>query len=341
MIIREVKVEEKNKWNEFVSRNEGGSFIQSWEWADFMATQKEKVWRFVVENKNDWQAVIFLFKSKLKFGQSLLYAPRGPVTIRESVISNRGNYGAIFKVIIEKIDELAKSEKAMSFMIDPYSEDNSWCRIFDENGFLKSKRDIQPRHTLILDIRKTEEELLKQMHQKTRYNIQLAKKKGVEVFVDNDKFKEFYELLKKTEKRQGVEFFGQEYFKNILRLPFVKLYLAVFEGKIIAANIMITWNHMATYLFGASDHDYRNVMAPHLLQWQAIKDAKDQDSWFYDFWGAAPKNAEGREEKWFGFTKFKMGFSQDAEITEYVGTYEKNYSPVKLGLYRYLQKIYK
>lgn len=341
MIIREAKVEEKNKWNEFVAKNEGGSFIQSWEWAEFMATHKEKIWRFIVENENDWQAVIFLFKSKLKFGQALLYAPRGPVTIREPVTGNRGNCEIVFKIILKKINELAKNEKVMNFMIDPYSEDNDWCRIFDENGFLKSKRDIQPRHTLILDIRKSEEELLKQMHQKTRYNIQLARKKGVEVIVDNAKFKEFYELLKKTEKRQGVEFFGQEYFKNILQLSFVKLYLARFEGEIIAANIMIFWNHMATYLFGASDHDYRNVMAPHLLQWQAIKDAKEQDMWFYDFWGAAPKNVQGREEKWFGFTKFKMGFSPDAEITEYVGTYEKNYSPIKLGLYRYLQKIYK
>mgnify|MGYP001600401825 FL=1 len=335
MIIREEKIEEKNKWNTFVSSNEGGSFIQSWEWADFMATQKEKIWRLVVENENEWLAVIFLFKSKLKFGQALLYAPRGPV------IGNRGSREAIFKIIIGKIDELAKSEKAMNFMIDPYSEDSGWCRIFDELGFVKSDRDIQPRHTLILDIREPEEELLKQMHQKTRYNIQLAKKKGVEVSVDNDKFKEFYELLKKTEKRQGVEFFGQDYFKHILQLPFVKLYLAVFEGKIVAANIMIFWNHLVTYLFGASDHDFRAVMAPHLLQWQAIKDAKEQGAWFYDFWGAAPKDIKGREEKWFGFTKFKMGFSPEAEITEYVGTYEKNYSPIKLGLYRYIQRIYK
>ena len=335
MIVREAKIEEKEKWNEFVEKNEVGSFLQSWEWADFRASQKEKIWRLIVEKENEWLAAVFLFKSKLKFGQSLLYAPRGPV------IKNEFERGEVFKNIIIKIDELAKQEKAMNFLVDPYSEDIGWCKIFDDNGFVKSNQDIQPRHTLILDIRESEEELLKQMHQKTRYNIQLAKKKGVEVVVDNDKFKEFYELLKKTEQRQGVKFFSQDYFKNILQLPFVKLYLATFEGKIIAASIMVSWNHVATYLFGASDYDYRAIMAPHLLQWQAIKDARDQGDWFYDFWGAAPRNVQGREEKWFGFTKFKMGFSPDAEITEYVGTYEKNYSPVKLGLYRYLQKIYK
>ena len=335
MIVREVAIDEQKKWNSFVSSNEGGSFIQSWEWSEFMASQKEKIWRLVVENDSEWLAVIFLFKSKLKFGQSLLYAPRGPI------IKNEAGRVEVFKSIISKVDELAKQEKAMSFAVDPYSEDIGWCKTFDEFGFVKSERDIQPRHTLILDIHEPEEELLKQMHQKTRYNIQLAHKKGVEISVNNDNFKEFYELLKKTEQRQGVKFFDQNYFKNILQLSFVKLYLATFEGKIIAANIMVDWNHLTTYLFGASDHDYRNVMAPHLLQWQAIKDAKERGDWFYDFWGAAPENVVGHEEKWFGFTKFKMSFSPDADITEYVGTYEKNYSPVKLGLYRYLQKIYK
>lgn len=80
-------------------------------------------------------------------------------------------------------------------------------------------------------------------------------------------------------------------------------------------------------------------MAPYLLQWEAMQDAKQQEMHFYDFWGAAPENAQGRESNWAGFTRFKMGFSPDAKLTSYIGTYEKAYAPVMLGIYRFLQKL--
>lgn len=338
MQVREALDNEKEKWNEFVRRKDGGSFLQSWEWSDFMATQKEKIWRLVIEEENEWQAVFFMFKAKLKLGPSILYGPRGPIVKEKLKVKNYKLKA--FQWLVKSIDLIAEQEEAMWFQADPLSGDEEWCKIFDELGFVKSSRDIQPRHTLVLDIRKSEDELLAQMHQKTRYNISVARKHRVEVSVDNSRFKEFYELLKDTEARQKIELFGPDYFKKILQVPFVKLYLAKLNGKVIAANIMVFWNETATYLFGASDYGARQAMAPYLLQWQAIKDAKDAGMWFYDFWGAAPKSAPGREKNWAGFTRFKMGFSPNAEIIEYVGTYEKLYQPVKAGLYRFLRKFY-
>jgi len=312
--------------------------VQSWEWSDFYATQKDKVWRLIVEDSEKWLATIFLFRSKLKLGQSILYAPRGPV-ISDKFENEKAR---IMELIMRTVDELAARNGALHFQVDPYSSDKSWCALFDRLGFVKSEGDSQPRHTLILDIREEEEKLLAQMHQKTRYNINLAAKKGVEIIVDNAAYKEFHELLKKTVDRQGITLYAENYFKNILSVPFVKLYLAKYQGQVVAANIMVFWNHIATYLFGASDYEYRQVMAPHLLQWRAMKDAKDAGMWFYDFWGATSRQGgAGREENWFGFTKFKMGFSPEAEIIEYLGTYEKIYSPVKLGLYRFLQQRFK
>ncbi|MFH0779287.1 MAG: peptidoglycan bridge formation glycyltransferase FemA/FemB family protein [Parcubacteria group bacterium] len=352
MQVREANIQDKNQWNDFIRTQQMGSFLQSWEWSEFMATQKEKVWRLIVEDNGKWLAVIFLFKSNLKLGQNILYAPAGPVFADD--IANRRE---AMQAIQNEIDKIAGRENIMAFQIDPPGNEKIMEQIFDDLGFQKSEDDIQPRHTLILDIRLPEEELLSQMQQKTRYNIRLAQKKGVSVIIDNAKFKAFYELQKQTMARQKFTYYPEEYYKKLLELPFVKLYLAKFEGKIVAANIMIFWNDTATYLFGASDYNARQIMAPHLLQWQAIKDAKQQGMWFYDFWGVGkpmmrinshanvankPKNKkEKRLEKWAGFTKFKMGFSPDAEITEYLGTYEKAYAPVKLGLYRFLRKVYK
>ncbi|MBI5254433.1 peptidoglycan bridge formation glycyltransferase FemA/FemB family protein [Candidatus Falkowbacteria bacterium] len=355
MIIRHATIEDRERWDDFVKENDTGGFTQSWEWGDFLNTQNEKIWRLIVEDdppssrrlaglrRGTCLAVMFLFKSVAKMGQSILYAPRGPVVNDQIPMTNDQSMtnDQCWRLIVEEVDKIAKEEGAMAFQVDPFSEDKSWCGIFDELGFVKCERDILPRHTLMLDLRGDEENLLKQMHEKTRYNIGVAKKHGVEIVADNLMFKEFHELLKKTEARQKVKFYGQNYFKELLKVPFAKLYVAKLDGKIIAANIIICWDNTATYLFGASDHDFRNVMAPYLLQWQAIKDAKRDWFWFYDFWGVAPESSTGKLENWAGFTKFKMGFSPNAEIVEYVGTYEKIYQPIQLGIYRFLQKMFK
>jgi len=334
MHIREAKDEDKQKWNQFVAENETGSFMQSWEWGDFRHSLNEKIWRFVVEDGEQWLGVIFFYKIPVKLGQSVFDCPKGPAV-------DESRFVEVLELITMTIDKIAKQESVMSLQIDPNSNSHKWQKLLDEFGFDKAESDAQPRHTLILDIRKDEAELLSQMHEKTRYNIRLAEKKGVSVVVDDGRFKEFYELLKKTMDRQKINMFSENYFKKILAVPFVKLYLAEYQGQVIAANIMIFWNNVATYLFGASDYEYRNIMAPYLLQWKAIQKAKAENIWFYDFWGAAPKDAVGREENWSGFTRFKMGFSPNAELTEYIGTYEKDYSPVKIGLYKFLQKIYR
>lgn len=333
MNLRHTTNLDQEKWNTFVAENEMGSFTQSWEWADFMATQKEKVYRLIIEKDNQWQAVIFLFVSKIKGNFKILYAPKGPV------ISSNADIKETMSLLMNEINQLASQEKAIYFQCDPPTMDPQMLETYNFLEFEKSARDIQPRHTLILDLKKTTDELLAQMHSKTRYNIRLAEKKGVTIEIDNTKYKEFNELLKKTTDRQQITLFGEKYFKELLNLPFVKLYLAKYNGQYIAANIMIFWNHTATYLFGASNYEFRAIMAPHLLQWEAIKDAQKQNCWFYDFWGAAPPNATGREQNWFGFTKFKMGFSPNAEITEYLGTYEKVYSPVIYGIYRFLRQL--
>lgn len=338
MQIRLAGEKDKQAWENFLKQNAMGHFLQSWNWAEFQQSLNNKIYKFIVEDKSSFVAVIFLYKNKLKLGQSFLYAPKGPVLM--DGLSQEAKQEAL-NLIFAEIDKIAKQEKIMLLQIDPQVESLNWVDLLDDFGFVKSDEDMQPKHTLILDIRQSEEDLLQQMHQKTRYNIRLAEKKGVAIQVDNLAIKDFLLLKEKTESRQNITSFSENYFNKLVELPFAKLYLAKYDDKIISANIMINYGDTVTYLFGASDYEYRNIMAPYLLQWQAIKDAKTDNKYFYDFWGAAPKEADGREKNWSGFTKFKMGFSPNAEITEYIGTYEKIYLPVKLGLYRFLRKTYK
>lgn len=335
MILVETQLNDKQCWNDFVLRQSMGSFTQSWEWGDFNAKIKEKIFRFIVKNDNDWLATIFLCKSKMKLGQNILYAPRGPV-MRDGLTNEQKL--KVLKLIIDKIDALAKIEKSLNFSFELLTEDKSWIEIFKKLNLKKATNNIQPKYTLILNLKKTDEELLAQMHAKTRYNIRLAKKKGVRILIDNSKLEDFYYLLQKTESRKQVKFFSKKYFEEIIKLPFAKLYLAQYNGKIIAANLMIFCDKTATYLFGGTDKAFRSVMAPHLLQWQAIQDAKKLNYEKYDFWGAAPAGSI-EEKKWGGITRFKQGFAPKQPITEYLGTYEKVYKPLVLTFYRFLQKF--
>lgn len=339
MNIRESKPEEKVQWNVFVDRGVGGSFLQTFEWGEFMATQKDKIFRLIVEEEGDWLATIFFFKSKLKMNQAILYAPRGPVFSPKGKVQPLKQ--KIFELMMERIEEIAAEEGCLMFQIDPLSSNNEWCTIFDQMGFVKSDANVQPRHTLILNLQKSADQLLKEMHPKTRYNINLAQKKELVIEVDNTKVEKFMDLLRKTEERQQINMFGETYFEEILKLPFAHLYLAKIDWQYVAANIMIFCGDTATYLFGATDYESRALRAPFLLQWQAIQDAVKANFKFYDFWGAAPPGATGQEARWSGFTQFKMGFSPKTELTEYIGTYEKQFQPVKLGVYRFLQKVIK
>src|SRR6056297_182189 len=336
MQVRFASEKEKNNWNEFVYSNQGGSFLQSWEWSEFLLQVKPKVWRVIIENNNsEWLAVCVIYEQNMQLGQSIIYAPRGPI------FKDKTDQEKVFNIFLKNINNLAEQEKALSFEMDLPTGRNKWTKMLVENNFQKTRKNMLPRHTLILDIRADEQELLAQMHQKTRYNIRLAGKKGVTVVHDNDRFKDFLDLFEKTKKRQDFSYYSSGYFKKLLQCPLVKLYLAEMNGKVIAANIMIFSGDTAIYLFGASDYEYRKFMAPHLLQWEAIKKAQKQGLWFYDFWGVAPEGEKGRLSRWAGFTRFKKGFSPKAKITEYLGTYEKVFSPVKLGLYRFLRKTFK
>jgi len=284
------------------------SFLQSVEWLNFQKSLWRKTWRI------DETGII---KSNLPFGKSYLYSPRA-------------NLPKDFRGFIEKIKEIAKQENAIFFKLEP--ENNIDLEKF---GFKKS-HNIQPTQTLIFDITKSEQELLNQMHYKTRYNIGLAERRGVKIKRDKNYFEEFWRLIQETTKRDGFRPHPKEYYQKILEIPRVELFVAEYNGKIIAANIVVFYtaprpgSGQTIYLHGASDYEHRNLMAPHLLQWEQIKEAKKRGCEEYDFWGID-------EKKWPGVTRFKKGFG-GREIS-YLGAYDLVFQPIWYSIYKIARKI--
>lgn len=193
---------------------------------------------------------------------------------------------------------------------------------------------VPPRTTLVIGLSKSEEELLSAMHEKARYNIRLAERRGIRVRragVD-ESFRAFWSLMRETAKRGRVGIHAREYYRKMLETVQggdvqARLFLAVHREIPLATAILITCGDTATYLHGGSSSEQRNLMAPHLLQWRMMQYAKHHRMKWYDMWGIAPQDERGktREERgyvhpWTGITRFKLGFG--GEVKESVGTFD-------------------
>ena len=365
----------KEKWNAFVIKN-NGSFLQSYEWGEFQKSVGREVRRL---SGNDWQAQ-FIENNLPCVDKLYWHCPRGPVLAK-------GQEQMANSQIPEIIDAVKKSadKKVIFFRFGPEwllgchserSEESlanaSADKLRDPSdivlgmtekelkniGFKQLPYDIEPSQTQILDITKTEDELLAQMHEKWRYNIRLAQKKGVEVKLSSSQdinfeqyFEEFYRLVSKgTSERKNIKHHSKEYYKKQLAInPSTTLragsqqfkeilFVAEYEGKVIAANIVVIFGNKATYLHGATGSEHREVMAPHLLQWEQIKYAKSQDCSEYDFWGIFNEHTLDRRGKsWEGFTRFKKGFG--GQEVNYVGYWDYPLDKKWYSLYRLVQKF--
>ena len=169
------------------------------------------------------------------------------------------------------------------------------------------------------------------MKPKTRYNIKVAQKHQIKIDRGENYFPDFWRLMQKTSLRQEIKPHPQNYYKKMLATlgeeGIIKLMVAKYQGRVIASNLMVYFGDWAVYLHGASDYEYRQYMAPFLLQWQAITEAKNQGKKYYDFWGVD-------EKKWPGVTRFKKGFGAEKNFVEYLGADDEIYSKIWYNIYR-------
>ena len=172
------------------------------------------------------------------------------------------------------------------------------------------------------------------MHQKSRYNIKIAQKKGVEVKEDNsDKtFEEYLRLTKETTQRQNFYAHSEKYHRlmwETLREPKGKLsdnnrltahlFKAIYKNEILVAWIVFVYKDTIYYPYGASSDNHREVMASNLMMWEVIKWAKKIGLKKFDMWGALGPNPDPKDP-WFGFHRFKQGYG--GRLVEFIGSYD-------------------
>lgn len=309
LIFSEISCEEMDG---FSKKHPYGDIHQTSMWAKFQANTEgrgESMICGVKEGKRIVASAVVV-KQFLPFGLCWYFMPRGPLFDSKKSLN----------ALMDGILKIARKNKAVFVRIEPPWTDYDLLK----NWGRKAHAHYYPEHSLILDLGKSEEEILKQMKPKGRYNIKVAEKNGVTVRESRNAL-DFYKIFKETTERDKFSGHPLSYYEKMIETlgDHVKLYLAEVQGKVIAGVVVTYYKDTAIYYFGASSNEYRNLMAPYLLQWTAMRDAKKAGMKFYDLFGVAPEGDP--HHPWAGITDFKMKFG--GKRVSYAEAREKIVSP--------------
>jgi lipid II:glycine glycyltransferase (peptidoglycan interpeptide bridge formation enzyme) len=254
------------------------------------------------------------------------YFPRGPMPS---------------KAMLATLATLAKEKNAIFIQLEPNVIEN--FKLKTENyGLRPSHHPLFPKYTFILDLTKSEEELLKVMHSKTRYNIRVAQKHCVVIQEDDSQkaFEAYLQLMRETTQRQGFlahnETYHRTMWQTLSKAGIAKLWTATYQGKILAAWIIFCWKNTIYYPYGSSSREHRDVMAPNLLLWEIIRWGKLQGFKKFDLWGALSPNPDPNDP-WYGFHRFKEGYSPN--LVEFIGSYDLVLQPMLYKFYTIADKL--
>jgi len=339
MRIIEIYEENKNIYEEFVVSQTNSPFLQSWTWGQFQQSLGRKIWRLGFKSGNQIIATAQIISHPLKMDKSYLYVPRGPLMMAGLDTKTQQE---IIELLLSKARDICyatKKENEVFIRIEPSETCNE--RSIITLPLIKTA-PVQPAETWLLDITKSEKELNNQQKQKTRYNIKLAEKKGVKVRISNQAkdLNKFLFVARITAARAGFKIWPDNYYlklwESLNKDKKISIWLAEYGKETLVANLVINHGDTVTYLHGGSANKYKELMAPHYLQWQQILWAKENGYNFYDFWGIASEGSD-KELAWQGITRFKKSFGGYPQ--EYLGSYDFIYSNLWYTLYNLFKKF--
>jgi peptidoglycan pentaglycine glycine transferase (the first glycine) len=314
-------------WEAYLTKYPQAHLLQTAAWGEFKSAYGWMAAR-AVHGETGAQV---LFRP-LRLGWTVAYLPRGPL-------------GPDWPGLWPEVDALCRRRHAVFLKVEPDlwgSEVSSAELDARLTGFIPSPHTIQPPRTIVIDLRGGEDEVLARMKQKTRYNIHLAEKKDVTVAASSD-VECFARMMAVTGERDGFGVHSLAYYRSAYEAfaptDSCALLIAGYQGKPLAGLMVFHRGTRAWYVYGASTDQERNRMPAYLLQWQAIRWARERGCTEYDLWGvpdadldALESQFETRHDGLWGVYRFKRGFG--GELRRAVGTYDRVYQPLLYRLYR-------
>lgn len=315
--IREIS--DKKIWEDFVLSQPNNSFFQSWDWGEVQEALRYKIWRLGISDKNKLVGAAQVVKVTARRGR-FLHLRHGPIL---------GKWQAKYlDPLVEEIKKIGNQENVWFIRISPLiekSEKNQ--QFFQQRGFRPAPIHGQDAELAwVLDITRSEDEILAGMRKTTRYLVRKAQKLGVEVIEGQTEqdLDVFLRLYQKTAQRQDfVPHQGlEEEWKILGRENLVRLYLAKYQEIVLAGALIIFYGDQVVYHHSGADR-LSDIPATYALLWEAIQKAKKEGKSIFNFWGIAPFDKP--HHPWKGLTLFKTGFG--GETKEYIHAQDLPLSP--------------
>jgi len=336
MELIEITEKEREEYNKLVPHP-----LQSFEWGEFRGKTGVKVIRTGIKENNKLSQAFTVTIHKIPHTPfSIGYFPKG-------VFPNDRQ--------IKTLQQIAQKNNCIFLQLEPNSivtEKEKQKKELNTLGLTSSFHPLFTKFSFILDITPTEEDLLKNMHSKTRYNIRLAERKGVYVEEDNSEkgFQDYMKLTNETTTRQKFYAHTPTYHKKLWEtLPkdtdtnhlTYHLFHARFKNEkneiqTLTSWILFVFKDSLYYPYGASSSSHRELMASNLMAFEAIRFGKKLGLKQFDMWGALGLEPDP-QDPWYGFHKFKQGYG--ATLTEFVGSYDLVTKPTLYTGYKVADKL--
>lgn len=331
--MRVTEVTERDVWNETLLKLPYNHVLQSYEWGQFKARYGWTPLRLLFEEDGLVRAAASVLRRRFPYlPLCIMYVPKGPVLdysddeLLQRVLATLEDVARRYRAIFIKIDPDVCLE-------DPSSPSAQVIATLGSRDWRLSSEQIQFRNTILIDLTREEDELLKAMKSKTRYNVRLAGRRGVKVRLGKlADLPLFYEMYVETSGRDEFIIRPFVYYRHawqaFIEANLAQLFIAEYAGQPLAGLILFRFGKKTWYLYGASRDLHRNLMPNHLLQWEAMRWAKAQGCTVYDMWGA-PDVPDESDPMW-GVYRFKEGLG--GQFVRHIGAYDY---PVSRLLYRF------
>ena len=334
-ILRLVPSNYQREWDTFVNEHPNGHLLQSWGWGELKASAGWHSLRFGLwdEQEEFVAAAQVLCRTAphvpLRAG-FLAYIPKGPVI--------DWSQPELCTTFFAQLNKELQGRGAVALRMEP----SQLVAVATNNCLMESlsatllypTTPVQPIRTIFLDLTLDEATLLARMKEKWRYNLRLAERKGVTVRVakTEEDVQAWYALMQLTSDRDQFGVHMLDYYLAAWRIfsprQQARLFLAEHDGQLLAGIFVGLFARQGIYLYGASSNEQRNLMPNYLLQWEAIRWAKQEGATLYDFWGIPA--TEDEDEAMAGVYRFKRGWGGD--VVRFVGCYEHVYRPLAMRM---------
>lgn len=305
MDLRPITDKQKAQYNKAVTH-----VIQSWEWGEFRKSLDLPLLRYGLYKDNKITTAFQLTLHKIPFTHKYVgYLPKGPLPNKD---------------LADALEKIGKESNCAFIKVEP-NIINTEPHYSVYPSFQESPKPLFTKHNFVLNLTRSEEEILKSMHSKTRYNIRVAERKGVKVEerTDDKGFEIFLKLHFETTQRQRFHSHNKNYHRKVWKLlrehNMARVLIAFYNKKPLTAWMIYNFKDTLYYPYGGSSIEHKDVMSNNLVAWEAIKLGKRLKLKKFDMWGALGPNPDP-QDPWIGFHRFKQGYG--GELVEYLGTFD-------------------